>query len=97
MTKPQNHVSAQRNQAPSNGLGIAGFVLSLLGLVLFWFPFVGVVLAIIGVILSAVAMANGRKRGASTGLALAGLVLGLVALVPLILIIIFGHGSLSIS
>jgi len=70
--------------APSNGLGIAGFVLGLLGLAFFWFPFVGLALAILGVILSAVAIANGRKSGAGTGLAVAGLVLGVMAvLIPL--------------
>lgn len=90
-----NQPYAQNAQAPSNGLGIAGFVLGLLGLVFFWFPFVGIVLAILGVILSGVAMSNAKKTGSGTGLAVAGLVCGLVALIPLIIIII-AAGSVTI-
>lgn len=97
MTAPQINPSARNSQAPSNGMAIAGFVLGLLGLALFWFPFVGVVLAILGVILSGVALAGSRRSGSRSGLAIAGLILGLVALVPLILIIILGTGSISIS
>ncbi|HEX2073735.1 MAG TPA: DUF4190 domain-containing protein [Geodermatophilus sp.] len=64
--------------APSNGLGIAGFVTGLCGLVLFWVPFVGMVLAGVGVVLSAIGMSQGRRTGAPTGLAVAGLVLGIL-------------------
>lgn len=88
---------AQGGKAPSNGLGTAGFVLGLLGLVFFWFPFLGIFLAILGVILSGVGISSGKKTGAGTGLAIAGLVLGLVALIPLILIISSGSGSITIN
>jgi hypothetical protein len=67
---------------PSNGIGTAGFVLGLLGLILCWFPFVGLALGVLGVILSGVGMSNGRRTGAPTGLAVAGLVLGLISLIP---------------
>lgn len=66
----------------SNGLGIAGFVCGLLGLVLFWFPILGLLLAVIGVILGGTGISAGRRDGSGTGLAIAGLVLGLVALIP---------------
>lgn len=78
----------QGQQAPSNGLGVAGFVLGLLGLVFFWFPFLGLILAVLGVILGGVGISNGKKSGAGTGLAIAGLVLGLIALVPVIIVLV---------
>lgn len=83
---PQQYFQAQ--QAPSNGMGVAGFILGLLGLVFFWFPFLGLILAVLGVILGGVGMSNGRKSGAGTGLAIAGLVLGLIALVPVIIVLV---------
>ena len=74
-------------QAPSNGLGTAGFVTGLLGLIFFWVPGVGLVLGILGIVLGAAGISAGRKSGAGTGLAIAGLVLGIVSLVPAIIVI----------
>jgi hypothetical protein len=74
-------------QAPSNGLGTAGFVTGLLGLIFCWVPVFGIVLGILGVILGGVGISSGKKKGAGTGLAIAGLVLGLISLVPSIIII----------
>jgi hypothetical protein len=76
-------------QQPSNPMGTAGFVCGLLGLVLFWIPFVGLVLAVIGIALSGAGMSSGKRAGASTGLAVAGLVLGIVALLPGLFWILF--------
>jgi hypothetical protein len=67
---------------PGNGIGVAGFVTGLVGLVLFWVPILGLILAGTGVALSAVGMSQGRKTGASTGLAIAGLVCGIVGVIP---------------
>src|SRR5436305_19214 len=72
----------------SNGLGIAGFVTGLLGLVLCWVPWLGVLLAIVGVALSGVGIAQGKKKGMSIGLAIAGLVCGVIALIPAIIIMV---------
>ena len=74
-------------QAPSNGLGTAGFVTGLLGLILCWVPILGIILGLLGIILGGVGISTGHKKGAGTGLAIAGLVLGLIALVPAIIII----------
>lgn len=68
--------------APGNGLGVAGFVTGLLGLIFCWVPALGIVLAVLGVILGGVGIATGKKKGAPTGLAIAGLVLGIIALIP---------------
>ncbi|CRK59787.1 putative integral membrane protein [Alloactinosynnema sp. L-07] len=65
--------------APQNGLGTAGFVTGLLGLILFWVPLIGLVLAIIGVSLSGVGMAKANRGEANNkGLAIAGLVCGVI-------------------
>ena len=74
-------------QAPSNGLGTAGFVLGLLGLILCWVPVFGIILGLLGVILGGVGISSGKKKGAGTGLAISGLVLGLISLVPAVIII----------
>ncbi len=55
---------------PGKGLGIAGFVLAFFG------P-----LALVGVILSIVALVKSRRAGQKNGLALAGIILGAVVLV----------------
>ena len=73
--------------APGNGLGVAGFVTGLLGLIFCWVPVLGIVLALLGVIMGGVGIATGKKKGAPVGLAIAGLVLGIIALIPAIIII----------
>jgi hypothetical protein len=60
----------------TNGLATAGFVTGLCGLVLCWVPVLGVILAAVGVVLSAVGLGQLKKSGGATGLAVAGLALG---------------------
>lgn len=62
----------------NNGMSVAGFVTGLCGLVLFWIPLVGVILAATGVALSGVGMAQAKKLGRPAGLGVAGLVLGIL-------------------
>jgi hypothetical protein len=69
-------------------MGVAGFVVGLIGLVLFWVPVLGLLLAGVGVALSGVGMTQGRRTGASTGLAIAGLVCGILGVLPGILILL---------
>ncbi|MBB3083428.1 hypothetical protein [Geodermatophilus sabuli] len=78
---PYYYPPPQFQPQPSNGLGTAGFVLGLLGTVLFWVPLVGFILAVLGIVFSAVGRAQGVQRGAPTGLAMAGLVLGIIGAV----------------
>lgn len=57
-----------------NGLGTAGFVLALIGLLLCWVPVVNAILWLLGFIFSMIGVFRPRK-----GLAIAGLVLSGVA------------------
>ncbi|MGY1618348.1 DUF4190 domain-containing protein [Geodermatophilus sp. SYSU D00691] len=75
-------------QAPSNGIGVAGFVTGLVGLVLCWVPWVGLLLGLTGIALSAVGISQGKKKGAPTGLSIAGLVCGIIAIIPQIFVLI---------
>ncbi|WP_448625862.1 hypothetical protein [Geodermatophilus sp. URMC 64] len=82
-------------QAGTNGLGVAGFVTGLVGLVLFWLPWVGFVLGLLGVVLGGVGIAQGRKKGMSTGLAIAGLVCGLIAVIAWLVVVVAVTSSFS--
>lgn len=66
---------AQPTQA--NGPGIASLVLGIIGVFTFWFPFVGLAISIVGLVLATL----GMKRIDGKGLAIAGLVLSIIALV----------------
>src|SRR3954453_12932888 len=85
---PQPYGYAVAPQAPSNGIGIAGFVCGLVGLVLCWVPWLGLLLALVGIALSAVGISQGKKKGASIGLAIAGLVCGIIAVIPQIFVLV---------
>lgn len=65
--------------APTNGAGVAGFVCGLLGLLFLWVPYAGLILGLLGVILSGVGISNSKRTHAGSGLAVAGLVLGIIA------------------
>ena len=68
-------------QLQKNGLGVAGFVIALVGLVFSWIPLLNVFsywLCIIGAVLSIVALfLKGKKRG----LAIAGIICGIAGIV----------------
>lgn len=88
MTQQTPYPPAQAQYAPPqprNGLGTAGFVLGLVGLVLSPIPLIGVVawpLVIIGLVLSAIGFARTRKGIATNkGLAITGMVTSIIGLV----------------
>jgi hypothetical protein len=74
---------------PKNGLGIAGFVVGLVGLLFSFIPIIGVVawpMVIIGLVLSIVGVARANKGEATNkGLAIAGVACSLVGLAMCIL------------
>ncbi|GLZ38567.1 DUF4190 domain-containing protein [Actinokineospora sp. NBRC 105648] len=76
-------------QAPQNGVGTAGFVTGLLGMLLFFVPLVGIVLSIIGVVLSGVGIGkSGRGQASNRGLAIAGLTCGVIGLAIWLILVI---------
>ena len=74
-------------QPGTNGMGVAGFVTGLLGLILFFFPVVGQILAVLGIVFGSIGISTGKRNGQSTGLAIAGLVLGIVSIALLLLVV----------
>lgn len=70
---------------PRNGLGTAGFVLGLIGLIFSFIPLIGVVawpLVILGLVFSVIGFARTRSGKANnTGLSIAGIVASVVGLV----------------
>jgi hypothetical protein len=78
-------VPPQHPQPPRNGLGTAGFVLGLVGLVMSPIPFIGVVawpLVILGLIFSAVGLARVSKgRATNKGLSITGIAASALGLV----------------
>lgn len=83
---------------PGKGMGIAGFVTGVVGLILCWIPFVGLIISGVGVALSAVALRQIRAARGSQGLAIAGLVCGIIgAIIGLIILIAFIVGLSAAS
>lgn len=84
----QHRTPATPGGSSSNGMGVAGFVTGLLGLLLSWLiPIGGLVLGALGIILGGVGVSQGRKAGGRTGLATAGIVLGALAVVVAIVVV----------
>ena len=67
----------------TNGLAIAGFVLAICAVVLFWFPVVGQVLWILGLIFSAIGLSKARQTEGRPQyrLAVAGVAISLIGAV----------------
>ncbi len=78
----QTIIINQSEKGRSNGLGTAGFVLALLGLIFSWVPGLGWVLWLLGLIFSFVGIFRTPR-----GLAIAGLVMSCIALIILIVVL----------
>lgn len=78
-------VRAPRSAGGVNGLAIAGMVLGIVGFLMVFIPcigwFLGIVLGIVGAVLSGIGMASASKAGGGKGMAIAGLVLSILAIV----------------
>ena len=72
----------QQERRSTNGLGTAGFILALLGLIFNWVPGLGWVLWALGLIFSFVGIFRTPR-----GLAIAGLVISCIALIVLIILV----------
>jgi hypothetical protein len=88
MSYPQGYQGASA-QPQNNGMGVAGFVCGLVGLVFSFIPLIGLIswpLVIIGIVLSGIGINYvNQGRADNKGLAIAGLVVSIVGLVICIL------------
>ncbi len=64
-------------QGPGGGMAIAGLVLGIVSLILFWTIYLGIPLSIVGIVLSALGRRSPQRRTMAT----VGLVLSIVAIV----------------
>ena len=73
-------------ESSSNGIGVAGFVIALLGLIFFWLPLVNFLLWLLGLVFSVVGVFKVPR-----GMAIAGLVVSFIG----ILLILYMMGSIA--
>jgi hypothetical protein len=81
-----------QQSSKSNGLGTAGFVLALLGLIFWWVPVLGWVLLGLGFLFSFIGVFKAPR-----GLAIAGLILSLIDIVILIVVVAVLGGLAAFS
>ena len=76
-------------------MGVASLVLGILSLVFCWLPFLSWLLGLIGLILGAVGIGVGKKKGKPIGCAIAGLVMSIIGVVgaTIIWILVFAAAS----
>jgi type II secretory pathway pseudopilin PulG len=82
---PPAPVPAQRQ---GNGLAIAGMVMGILAIVLFWTSFIDLIIAILAIVFSIVGLRKARTVGVGRGAAMAGLITGIVGLVLATILIV---------
>jgi hypothetical protein len=82
-TQPGQTFIINQQTKESNGVGTAGFVLAICGVIFGWVPVIGWILWLLGLILSIVGVTRNPK-----GLAIAGLVISLIGII--LLIAVFG-------
>ena len=78
---------------PSNGMGSAGLMLGIVGLILVWVPGLDLLLGILATTFSAIGYANVRRGSATNGrAAMVGLVLGsFTVLAPIAVFVVLGY------
>jgi hypothetical protein len=77
--------------AQTNGPAVASLVLGIVGVVLGFFPAIGLILGILAVVFAFVGFKRAELTGAGRGLAIAGLVLGALAtLFGLLILVVLG-------
>ena len=64
---------------PKNGFGVAALVLGIVGIVLCWFPVLGLLLGVAAIVFAILGRKRaGRQEATNGGMAIAGLVLGIL-------------------
>jgi hypothetical protein len=74
---------------PSNGLAIAGMVIGIVSIVLFFLNWVDIIIGIVGLVLSLVGLSKARRLGGvGRGMAIAGVATSSVGIVAAIIFLI---------
>ena len=81
-------------EKPMNGIGLAGMIFGIFSYIFCWVPVFGLILSLVGVILSGVGMGR-RERCRLNGFAIAGLVLSILGLVVALIMTIIVLMALS--
>lgn len=85
---------APPEQNQGNGMAVAGLVLGIIGVVLFFIPFLCQILALLGIIFGALGMGKAKKVGGKgNGMAITGLVLGVLGMLFGIAFIFYAIGE----
>lgn len=86
---PQQYGYGYSPQQQGNGMAVTAMVLGIIGVVLFWIPVLGWILAILAIIFGGVGIAQANKRaGSGKGMAIAGLVLGIVSIALYVIVVV---------
>ena len=86
MNKEQPSVVINNIEKKSNGVGVTGFILAILGLFLGWIPVLGWIIWILGLLFSAIGIFKKPR-----GLAIAGLVISLIGVI--LILVVFGAAA----
>lgn len=66
--------------AAKNGMATAGMICGIVGIVLCWFPFIGLIAGLLGIVFGAIGMSKaGRLNGLGKGAGITGLVCGILS------------------
>ncbi len=75
-------------QQGSNGQAVASLVLGIIGLVLFWTVWLGLILGILAIVFGAMGRSKAKQGAPNRSMATAGLVLGIVTVAASVLILV---------
>jgi hypothetical protein len=88
-------VYIQQTPAPNNALATTALILGIVGVVLFWTFWFGIILGVLAIIFGAMGLSRAKSGAPNKGMATAGLVLGIVSVVlgALFIVAIFSLGN----
>ena len=78
----------EKRQNTGSGFAIAGLVLGIMSIVLFWTMPIAMILAVIGIILSVIALSKNQSRGLSIAGIITSIVGGILSILAVVLILI---------
>lgn len=81
-SSPQQNIVIQQEVKKSNGVGTAGFILSLLGLIFSWAPVAGWIIWFLGFLFSFIGLFKSPR-----GMAIAGFIISLIDIIILIFVV----------